>query len=823
MIVSVFLASWLASWLSSAGYAAQPPRQPNAAQLARQIDRLGVTGTVLYIAAHPDDENTKLLAWLANDRLVRTGYLSITRGDGGQNLLGAEQGVDLGIIRTQELLAARRLDGAEQLFTRARDFGFSKSPDEALAIWGRDEILADVVWAIRRFKPDVVITRFPTAGMDTHGHHTASGILAGEAFALAADPHYRPDQVAKVGTWKAVRLVQNVPSFGGVKVEAKPGDLTVDVGVYDPALGLSYGELAADSRSMHKSQGFGAARSRDASVETFRLLAGAPMAHSLFDGVVLDWGRVPGAGKLAGQLARAQKGLDPRHPETALPALASAHAELARLPVSGLTRHKMVELSEVMVACAGLHLDATSAVYEVAPGGQLPLTISARNRSSAKVSLVNVQLTHEVASMISQPVALTPSAPFTLTREVPIPLAARVSNPYWLEAVPTPGRFVVDDPELVGLPETPPMVVRFDLRFGNEAVSVERVWTHRWVDPVAGERQRSVEVTPPVTLVPAVPLLLFTNEQPRELRVHVKSSVDGARGGVRLEVPPGFRAEPAQIPIALAETGAEMEVVFAVTGPKNAAEGQIRVVADLDGAKWSRSLSRIEYAHIPIQTRFPEATVKAVRFRLAHTKQRIGYIEGAGDEVASALRQVGYEVTLIDDETLAHGSLARFEAIVTGVRAFNVNARLPFYHGRLMDYVARGGVLVVQYNTNNRLSKVPAEIGPYPFSITQGRVTDENALVAIAVSPVLERPNVITAEDFAGWVQERGLYFGGSWDANYETPLTMSDAGDKQQKGSLLVAKLGKGHFVYTGLAFFRQLPAGVPGAFRLFANLLDL
>ena len=814
--------------LSSLAFAGQPPRQPNAAELGRRVARLGVVGRVLYVAAHPDDENTRLLAWLANEKLVRAAYLSITRGDGGQNLIGSEQGVALGVIRTQELLAARRLDGAEQFFTRARDFGYSKTPEETLAIWGHDEVLADVVTVIRTFRPDVIITRFPSKGMETHGHHTASAILAEEAFVKAADKSYRPEEVAKLGVWQAKRIVQNKPFFGG----PKPTDdvsqfVAMDTGTYDPALGLSMGELAADSRSMHKSQGFGVPRSRGEQKEYFQLIAGEPFKTSFLDGVDTSLGRLPSVTFELRQdfniLNTWISGQMTPHPEGLTQKLAPLHAKLLPLPESPERSQKMAEAAELMVACHALHLDATAADHVATTGGKLSVVVNALNRSGVWTKLVAIHFSDGSSAPVGA--LLEGNKPFTLTREVSITADAPLANPYWLDEKPTPGLFKLADQALIGLPERPPSLwVDFDVEVQHTTFTVRRQVFFQWTDPVAGERYRSVEILPPITVNPDLSVMPFGDSKPRELKVRLKSSIENATGELHLESPEGWKVAPATQPFSLSAKGAETELSFTVTPPAKTSSGTLKavaIVAGISGVACNRSLVRIEYPHIPIQTMLPLAEVSLVRFDLSRGRTRIGYIPGAGDEVPAALRQVGYDVTILDGESLRSAPLDKYEAILIGVRAFNVNARLPFIHNRLMDYVAKGGTLIAQYNTNNRLAKLAAEIGPLPFAISQDRVTDERAKVTMAAHDILMSPNKITEEDWSGWVQERGLYFADSWDPKYETPLTMNDPNEKPKQGSLLIAKHGKGAFIYTGLAFFRQLPAGVPGAFRLLANLI--
>jgi len=795
------------------------PAQPGGAHLERLLDRLLVVGNVLYVAAHPDDENTRLLAFLSNGMLLRAGYLSVTRGDGGQNLIGPELGPGLGLIRTQELLAARAMDGAEQLFTRARDFGYSKSPQEALAIWGHEAVLADVVLAIRRFRPDVVMTRFPTNGVETHGHHTASAQLAVDAVALAADKAYMPDaEHRRLGPWKVTRVVWNQFVGFGVTEQQLAGFPNLDAGGYDPWLGLSYGELAADSRSNHKSQGFGAARRRGPIPEFFKLLAGEPMKSSPFDGVVLDWSRVPGSERLVADLKRARAAFRTATPEAALPGLLSARAELGRLPDNPWKAQKLAELEQVIVACVGLFAEVVADRPSTSPGASVPVTVTALVRRPAKVTLDEVRVAGHV---VKTDRALTAGQPFEVKEALLVPSDTRLSNPVWLELPPTAGQYPVADPALVGLPEEPASLqAEFLLGFAEQSLVVRRPVVFKWVDPVLGERYRRLEVLPAVTVDPDGQLLVFPDAGEKQLTVTVRS-VAGGSGTLALEVPPTFTVTPTSVPFVL-EKGGEATLTFRVKPPKAPATGLLRAVATVAGKTYDRGLRRIEYAHIPIQTWLPPAEVKLTRVDVAHARHRIGYVPGPGDEVPQALRQVGYEVTPLTLTELREQPLSRFESIVFGVRAFNVEPRLSALHDRLMGYVEAGGTVILQYNTTSWPSSGPPPLGPFPFLIGHGRVTDEGASVTAAPHPVLATPNPIAPGDWDGWVQERGLYFAETWDERYAVPLSMHDPGEQPLRGALLVGQLGKGSFIYTGLSFFRQLPAGVPGAFRLFANLVD-
>jgi LmbE family N-acetylglucosaminyl deacetylase len=850
----------------SAANAAGPPPQPNAAQIQLALRKLGVVGSVLYVAAHPDDENTGLLTYLANGALLRTGYLSITRGDGGQNLIGPEQGPELGLIRTQELLAARHVDGAEQFFTRARDFGYSKSPEETLKIWGKDEILADVVWVIRRFRPDVIITRFSPEPADTHGHHTASAMLAAEAFRAAADPSFRPEQLKDgVAPWQARRLLWNRASF-----LARPGEDfsrydKLEIGGYYPLLGLSTGEIAADSRSMHKSQGFGVARTRASVTEYFSTLAEAPDAHApsgaVLGGLDFTWHRFAGGAATAataadGLRAAADKvahDFNAATPHASIPALLALDARLAAIPDEPWRTRKQREVRDLVLACAGLFADATAADFRVAPGGEIEVTATVVDRSPVAISLKEVRFP-TAGGRVAAARPLAPAGagsvgvPVEIKHKVIVPPDAPLTTPFWLAAPPEPGLYPVADPRDIGKPEDEPALrVDFDLQVAGQVLTVSRPVAYKWTDPVAGERYRPLEITPVVSIVPDTKVLLFPERrrEPTPVTVRLSAGAAAVSGVLRPLAPEGWTVEPASMPFRLETKGSELELAFRVRragaaraarpdAPATGARAALRFVAEVGEERLSRGVVHLEHPHIPVQTWLADAEVQLVPLAIELGGSHIGYIAGAGDDVPASLRRVGYDVTLLGDEALragggvgGHGAagLARFDAIVVGVRAFNVNERLRAAqaHDVLMKYVAGGGTLVVQYNTNSRLGPLTTPIGPFPFEISHDRVTDESAAVTFSdlAHPLLTTPNRITGLDFAGWIQERGLYFASKWDPKYQTVLSMHDPGEKPLAGSLLAARYGKGTFVYTGLAFFRQLPAGVPGAYRLFANLM--
>ena len=817
-VVALF-ASLAALVTPAARLAADPrPLEPMASgEIAHALHRLQTVGSALYVAAHPDDENTALLAWLTHVKGVRAAYLSMTRGDGGQNLIGQELGASLGVIRTHELLAARRMDGAEQRFTRALDFGFSKNAEETLRFWGHDSVLSDVVWAIRSFRPDIIITRFPPDSTAGHGHHTASAMLAEEAFTAAADANRFPEQLDTVQPWQAKRLLWNVFSFGRVPVIDSTW-LTLDVGAYDPLLGRSMSELAGLSRSNHKSQGFGAAERRGALPQYLRYKLGAPAKRDAFEGVDLTWKRFMGGDAVAVLLAQAEQEFDPRHPEKSLPVLAKAHAAFAKLPSNSLVARRRAELEQVMASCAGLWLEAVTARPGITPGEGLAVATSVLIRTRAAVTLesVGVDETVRVASrVLAANVAAADTLQFTVRNEV------AVTQPYWLREPSSPGLFQVADRNDVGQPENrPALVATFVLKFAGEPVRFELPVAYRWTDPVQGERWRMLEITPPATLAFEQGFKLFADGAPRAVRVTVRAQKSKLAGTLKLEVPTGWSVKPSAVPVAIEREGQELAAEFTLVPGRDG--GAARAVLNSGGRAWSLGSQRIDYAHVPVQTLFPPAEMKLVRADVGMQASRIGYIAGSGDQIAEALRQLGATVTPLSDDDVASGDLSRFDAIVTGVRAYNTRPRLRTLQPRLLDWVAKGGALVVQYVTT---SDGPVDyLGPLPFRVSRDRTTVEEAAVRFLKpqNRLLTTPNKLGPADFEGWTQERGLYFANPYDPSYDAVLGSNDPGEPSHDGGLLYARHGSGEFIYCGYALFRQVPAGVPGAWRLLANLVS-
>lgn len=824
MMPKTFLVSaGLIACMALPGLRAQAPLAVrDAAALQQALDQLQVLGSVLYVAAHPDDENTAALACFSKGRNLRTAYLSLTRGGGGQNLIGTEQGDALAVLRTQELLAARRLDGAEQYFTRAVDFGFSKTPEETLAIWGHEAVLADVVWTLRKLRPDVIITRFSPQPGGTHGHHTASAILALEAFTAAADPARFPEQLAQVRPWQAKRILWNSFRPQAERERQLPGSyVTLDVGQYDPLLGKSYTELAAESRSMHRSQGFGALAGRGERLEYFDLLAGQPFKTELLEGVDLSWGRLPGGAPVGELLSKARSAYRPEHPEAIVPLLLDAKAALERLAPEPWVEVKRAELTEALRCAAGIWAEAIAERQSTAVGEPLPVKASILVRGKLPLTLERVTL----GEVRDKRLPLAVNQPVTERFELTLPPGTAISQPYWLREPRWEGLDAAAPPALAGLAEGPPIAsATFRLSAQGTPFELTVPVRYRFRDPVLGERYHPVAALPPVMVNLEEPVQIFGDGAAREVAMVVVAGKAKAAGQLRLQAPVGWRVAPEVLSFSLAAPGDEVRLTARLTPPATAQAGELGVRVTLDGASFpAQGVVRVAYPHLPLQTFFPPARAKAVRLDLRREGRRIGYIMGAGDEVPRSLRPLGYEVDLLTDEALASADLSGYDAIVLGIRAFNTRPRLAQLHGRILDYVAAGGTEVVQYNVDQGL--VTPELGPFPFRLSRTRVCEEAAPVTFLAPdhPALNWPNRITPADFQGWVQERGLQFAEAWDPRYLPLLATGDPGEPASGGGLLVAAHGKGRFVYTGLSFFRQLPAGVPGAYRLFANLLAL
>jgi LmbE family N-acetylglucosaminyl deacetylase len=813
----------------TASVADAPPLFPEAmsgGEIQLALQKLNVLGRVLYIAAHPDDENTNLMAFWANGSLYETAYLSITRGDGGQNLIGPELRERLGVIRTEELLAARRLDHAQQFFSRAVDFGFSKTAEETLRIWDHEKILSDVVWVIRKFRPDVVVTRFSPEDHLTHGHHTASAVLAQEAFAAASDLNRFPEQLAFVKPWRPTRLVWNTSPFffTNRNLPFDPTGLTIlEAGGYNPLLGKAYTEIAAASVSMHKSQGVGRPPLRGARKEYFKLLEGEPMTSALFDGVDTNWSRVANSNPVAAKIRQIISDFHLADPAASVAELLELRQALSELKDGDWVPEKKAELDQIIAACLGLHVEASTTNATITPGQTADIKLEAINRCNIPVTLQEVRFPLSGDSTRIDE-ALPPNELIAKNVSCKIPENTPYSQPYWLRQPGTLGTFAVDDQKLIGLPENPPhLPIEITLQLSGQELRYVVDTRYRTVDPVAGELRQSLVIAPPVFTDFANPVLMFATNQPKSVSVRVIASTGPVKGQLRLTAPDGWHVDPAAVQIDLKGANAETVAAFTVKPPEQDSEGTLRAIASIEGREYSFGHVRISYPHIGVHILMPRAEVTLVRADIRKKGERIGYIPGAGDDVPESLQQIGYTVKMLSDADITAKNLAQFSAVVLGIRAYNTDDRISKWLPELFTYVKNGGVAIAQYNTTADLKT--KEMAPYPLEISRDRVTDENAEVRILVPnhPLVTTPNKITSKDFDGWVQERGLYFPNKWNAAWTPILSCNDPNETPLDGGLLVAKSGKGFFIYTSYSWFRQLPAGVRGAYRLFANMVSL
>lgn len=806
----------------------KPYSQVNSGLLYQQLQGSQTLGTALYLAAHPDDESTELMAYLANERNLRTAYLSLTRGDGGQNLLGSEKGAQMGILRTQELLGARSVDRGHQFFTRANDFGYSKSASETLHIWGEEPVLADIVRVVRKLQPDVIITRFPSEGYDgAHGHHTASARLAKKAFEAAANPNRFPDQLETLDTWQPTRLLFHTsPYFYRGEDEQMDTSkvVTSQLAQLNPATGESYVEMGAISQTFHKSQGFGSAPRRGNRLAYLKHTKGQQADDDLLDGINTDWSRVDGGAAVQKHLKAAEEAYEPSSPAKMVPHLIKACKAMDEVENDHWQRVKRYELKKLILAANGCWLDATTARGYGVPGESVKVNTSFLKRGPYPMELQEITFPFEVGTVnLNQPVERYNK--IDTARTVKLPADIPFTQPYWLrKPMASKGLYQVQEPSLIGLPKTPsPVQATFRLKVGDLTFEVDREVRYRYEDRIKGEVYERFEIGPPATMALETDVLVFPDDKPQTLNLTVRSQKSQLSGSVSLKLPEGFEVvskekEPA---VNLAKKGTTKRLTFRIAPPSPSSQGQLKAQFTNESGTFTKALSTINYDHIPKQTLFPEAKTELLRLNIRIPDQTIGYIMGSGDEIPKMLRQLGYSVQMIHSGNIASLNLEQFDVIVTGVRAYNTQEWLANHQDKLMGYVKAGGTMVSQYNKDDNL--VVDQLGPHPFTIAYDRVTREKAKVRFLQPehPVLNQPNAIDQTDFKGWVQERGLYFPGEWNKAYTPILSAHDPNESPKKGGLLVTDYGEGHYIYTGYAFFRQLPAGVPGAYRLFTNLL--
>jgi LmbE family N-acetylglucosaminyl deacetylase len=806
------------------------PTSPPA--ILQELRSFGTVATILHVGAHPDDENTALITYFARGRGYRTAYLSLTRGDGGQNEIGPEFDEKLGVARTQELLAARKLDGGRQFFTRAIDFGFSKSPEETLRFWDRDQVLADVVRIIRQYRPDVIVTRFPIPpGSGGHGHHTASGILGVEAFKLAGDPKAYPEQLTQgLSVWQPKRVAWNGGGGGRGGAALNGPTVRVDIGGKDPVTGEAFGAIASRSRGQHITQGFGGFGGQGSggpNLQTFTILGGDPAEKDLMDGIDTTWTRIPGAAEIGSLTEKAIADFKTDDPAASVPALLAIRAKLAAIASDPVVEDKRRQLDRILQACLGLSVETISPQAEVTPGEQLKIHSSVSIKSATPVRWTEIRSAH-LQGGAKKLRELNPGKSESSENILQAPKNFPPTQPYWLREEGSSGIFRVDDPKLIGTPENAPafpIEYVFEVSGQTLVVNDEPVFLGK---PAAKERPRRVDVIPPVSFRFASGVSLFHPGATRPVTMEVIAARPHQSGAVRIETPSGWKVTPSEQPFHTAAIGEKARFTFNITAPAKPATERITASVTVNGQPFSNQRIEINYPHLPFILLQPTARARVVSVDFAAKAKNVGYLPGAGDSVDQALAELGCAVTTLSGADLTPEKLRRLDAVVIGVRAFNERTDLAPMITNLFAFVENGGTVIVQYNRPNGLKT--QRLGPYPLSIQgsapQLRITDELAPVTFLAPThaALTTPNRIAPADFESWFQERGAYFPSSWDKeHYETILAMADPGEEPLQSGILIAKHGQGHWVYTGVAFFRQLPAGVPGAYRLFANLVSL
>jgi LmbE family N-acetylglucosaminyl deacetylase len=814
MRVALLILFFLAS-LSLSSYC----QSYNSSTLKKELKALPVFGKVMYMAAHPDDENTRLISYLSNHELVETAYFSLTRGDGGQNLIGNEKGAALGILRTQELIEARKIDGGIQFFSNAVDFGYTRSEKETLTKWDEEKVLDDAIAILRTFKPDVIILRFPPDSRAGHGHHTASASIALKAAELAKDPSYVSKVNPELEAWHVECVyvntgrwwVSNIDSIANAQPEKY---LKVNVGAYDPILGKSYSEIAGLSRSEHKSQGFGAARAKGNLFEYLELVYGKGDSKSIFGSISTSPERAGMSKNFAQIAAKIYQEFDGEKPWNSINDLLKLRKLLDKATDIHWKKLKQNRIDALIKQCLGLVIEVGSPKEHWVPGTSNTLEFRIINRSPQEIEWKNIyglgmnEKVNQVPEM---------NAWQTLEKEIDLPTDYPLSTPYWLNE-PFENRFSSNEAIPIGMKDSirsPSYTFTISIQGTELKYTCNTTFTR--IDRVKGELTHPVFISPALSIHPENKVVIFRPGQTKTIRILLRNKTGPRTYTLETGISAPWKG-PNRIEIAFDSSQTEQWVDFKLTAPKAENQTHVFPFASEGSRRFDQDQLIIDYDHISPQSYCPIASMKLVTIDLNTVGSHIAYVEGAGDEVPEALAQIGYQVTSLNPEDLA-GDLSGYQAILFGVRAFNVHPELANYSRELSQFMENGGSVVIQYNTSRGLN---LSLGPYPFKLTRDRITDEYAKVSFsnAKDPILNYPNKITTHDFDNWVQERGLYFVGEVDANYRMPIRFEYL-DGTLDGSLITTAVGKGSFTYTSISLFRQLPAGVPGSYKLLANFI--
>jgi LmbE family N-acetylglucosaminyl deacetylase len=798
----------------------KPDVKYSSTEIQSALNKLGVLGSVLYIAAHPDDENQGILTYMSKGRHYRAAYLSLTRGDGGQNLLGTEKGDLLGIVRTQELLAARKIDGAQQFFTRAIDFGYSKTADETLSKWDHKTILGDVVKVIRKFRPDIIITRF-TEKRGGHGHHLSSAILAEEAFHAAADPNQYPEQLKNLKPWQAKRIFWNSFGANGQRANASP-ILSLDLGEYSALHGLSFREIAAKSRSMHKTQGFGATPARGSSLNYFKLTAGDSVNIDIMDGIETSWKRIDPSGEILEKVSAVNANFEAHNPQALIPDLINLYKILEKQENSFWLEIKKNEVKKLLQMCSGLWLESIAFDESITRKNKIKIKTTVLNRSAFPVKLNRIKMSYSGQDTAINH-SLVENTPKSFISNIIIPKNVEFSQPYWLKSTHGETMYKVEANFSGQAEGKPAMESTMSLIFDDTKIDFTIPVEYRWNDPKDGEKYKPLVIVPDVSISFSEKVFVFKDTNPREVNALVVAKKDNVSGTLKAVLPKGWKVEPGEHTFNLANQEEQATFTFKVMPETSAQNGVVKLIAESDNSKFQSKVVEIEYPHIPPQIVLQPAEAKLVKLDVTVPQKKIAYIMGSGDEIPQALQQIGMSVDLLSDEDLVNVNYNLYDAVICGVRAFNTREKLDLYQKRILKYVDDGGTWIVQHNT--RFGIQVAQMGPYPITARgRDRISEEDAKMEMLIPShaIFNYPNKITDKDFENWVQERGTYLAESWQGKLYPLLAGHDKGEPSKLGSLLYAPHGKGVFIFTAISWFRQLPAGVPGAYRLFVNLIS-
>lgn len=776
---------------------------------------------VLYIAAHPDDENTRLISWLENEKHIRTAYLSLTRGQGGQNLIGDEKGDALGVIRTYELLEARKLDGGEQYFTRAVDFGYSKSADESFEKWKKEEVLKDVVYAIRMYRPHIIITRFPPNRQAGHGHHEASAILAQEAFDLAGDQGAFPEQLNQLEIWTPQALYHNTSNWWDKSLDSLSAEalksqqlLKIDIGGFHQIRGLGINEIASLARSKHRCQAFGTPRDRGAKYEYLQLIKGewTEKFGSNIEGV---WAYSPEHQQafedLIERFSFTDRILDLEHVKNTIDMKLAQRNIWADPKDMAYVKQRVDEIKRQLI---GLRIEAYTDKEPAVVGSKYKLTVELYNAGNQSI---NVGFEMSPNNRIDLQLRAGQKEEFT--EEVDAP--SELSNPYWLR-LPHQYLYELENEEHQGMAEVYEYQLPFQFASKLTGVINSRTAIHRkWNDRSYGEFTQPFCAVPKAHITPSVNSMIVISQQSKELEVKVFANEDlegyhwvvDPVEGWQVELPEG---------LVMLKKGQSASYKFKFTATKSAKQSETLITLQKGTEALSTKALMLSYDHIPNQIIQEPNTIQLIPIKSTLVTGKVLYIDGSGDEVDDALSLIGYTVEKRALSELTSTELAQYKAVVVGIRAYNTNADIGLYQPMLMQYVNQGGNLIVQYSTQYDLKT--ENIGPYPFKISRNRVTEENCDVEVMDknNAVFKSPNKMVKSDWQDWVQERGLYFASDFEANYTPLISWNDKNEEPQTGGLIYAKYGEGSYFYTGISFFRQLPAGVTGAYKLLVNMIE-